>query len=418
MMRTKTLNMQLYYLIAGVIILILAAARVGLSQSSPAPPPTFGGASSVGGTLIKDAAVHPSRLESYFGFKSRIEEKAGLAFGFDYNVLLQAATESLGADNTAGGVVRMFGRWGLIGNDSSKTGILVYKLENRHTLGTDIPPKGLAGEIGYAGLTAIPFSDLGWALTNFFWEQHLFDNRLAFVGGVVDVTDYVDVYGLVSPWTGFSNLAFSSNPTIPAPDQGLGIAASFFLTENLYLLGGLADANGDPTDPGDSFDSFFSTSEYFSHIEFGWVSSYENRFSDNVHLTAWNADERELAGTPSGWGLAFSFSRLIGETWEPYVRAGYADDGGALWDRMVSVGVGYNTGRHTDQVGLGVNWGRPSEETYGPDAEDQYTIELFYRLQAGRLLAITPDVQLLFNPAENPKEDAIAVFGLRARLSF
>ena len=85
---------------------------------------------------------------------------------------------------------------------------------------------------------------------------------------------------------------------------------------------------------------------------------------------------------------------------------------------MVSVGVGYNTGRHTDQICLGVNWGRPSEETYRPDAEDQYNIELFYRQQLGRLLAVTPDVQLLFNPADNPEENAIAVFGLRARLSF
>ena len=50
--------------------------------------------------------------------------------------------------------------------------------------------------------------------------QHLLDNRLAFVGGIVDVTDYLDVYGLVNPWTDFNNYAFTTNPTIPAPDQG------------------------------------------------------------------------------------------------------------------------------------------------------------------------------------------------------
>ena len=32
-------------------------------------------------------------------------------------------------------------------------------------------------------------------------------------------------------------------------------------------------------------------------------------------------------------------------------------------------------------------------------------------------LAITPDVQLLINPALNPDEDQIWVFGLRARLA-
>lgn len=64
----------------------------------------------------------------------------------------------------------------------------------------------------------MPFSDIGWALTNLYWEQHLWGNRVALVGGVVDSTDYVDVYGLVNPWADFSNLAFSTDPTIPAPN--------------------------------------------------------------------------------------------------------------------------------------------------------------------------------------------------------
>ena len=60
----------------------------------------------------------------------------------------------------------------------------------------------------------------------------------------------MDVYGLANEWTDFSNLAFSTDPTIPAPDQGLGAAALVRITPNYYLLGGLADANGDPSDPG------------------------------------------------------------------------------------------------------------------------------------------------------------------------
>ena len=41
-----------------------------------------------------------------------------------------------------------------------------------------------------------------------------------------------------------------------------------------------------------------------------------------------------------------------------------------------------------------------------------------YRLQVTRELAITPDVQLLINPALNPEKNAIWVFGLRGRLAF
>ncbi len=33
-------------------------------------------------------------------------------------------------------------------------------------------------------------------------------------------------------------------------------------------------------------------------------------------------------------------------------------------------------------------------------------------------LALTPDIQVIFNPALNPDQDAIAVLGIRTRLNF
>ncbi len=384
----------------------------------------FGGPGSVGGILKKDQEAQPAinsgktLLGPYFDFKKRVADAYGLSFGFDYNALYQASSASLGEKTAAGGVLRMFGRWLLVGKGSENTGTLVYKVENRHTLGTAIAPQDLGFQTGYVGLTAVPFSEIGWALTNLFWDQQLLGNRLAFVGGFTDVTDYVDVYGLVDPWSDFSNLAFSTDPTIPAPNQGLAAAGRLLVTDHVYVLGGIADANGDPTDPGNGFDSFFDQGEYFTHLEIGWIPSIKQGFSDNIHLTAWHADEREEAGVGAGWGLAFSVSGLIDDTWEPFIRGGYAKDGGSLWERSLSAGLGYHTRKGGDLLGIGLNWGRPSEESFGAGLDDQYTVELFYRLQLFKILTITPDLQLLFNPAQNPKEDVIAIFGFRARLSF
>jgi porin len=50
--------------------------------------------------------------------------------------------------------------------------------------------------------------------------------------------------------------------------------------------------------------------------------------------------------------------------------------------------------------------------------DDQYTAELFYRLPLTQNLAITPDVQLIIDPALNLDENRIWVFGLWARLAF
>ena len=392
-----------------------------------AAPHQFGGPSSVAGQLKSDhsAQVTPywfggltAKAQPYYDFKKGVADRHAFAFGADYNALVQGANESLGEDDAASGVIRVYGTWTPLGRGTLNAGSLTFKVENRHRLGTDIAPQQLGSEMGYVGLTAITFSSAGTILTNLYWQQSFRDNRLAFIAGIVDVTDFISVYGLVNPWADFHNLTFSTDPTIPAPNQGLGAAVRGTIGENFYLLAGLADANGDPGDPLDSFDSFFTTHEYFKFVEFGWVSSYENRFSDNVHLTVWQADERTVAGVPDGWGASFSFSRKINDRWLPFVRAGYAEDGGALLERSLSAGIGYFTKGHSDVLGVGLNWGRPPSEPDGPRLNDQYTVEVFYNMQLFQHTNITPNIQWIIDPALNPEEDSLWVFGLRARVSF
>jgi porin len=49
---------------------------------------------------------------------------------------------------------------------------------------------------------------------------------------------------------------------------------------------------------------------------------------------------------------------------------------------------------------------------------DQYIMEAFYRWHLTPNLAFTPNVQMIVNPALNPDEDTLWVFGLRGRLTF
>jgi porin len=419
----------------------LALAQTALAQQDPSGQvpdqgitsssgygdiPQFGGPQSVGGQLREDRETTgigalseglQSGWDSYNAWKDGIKEEHGLAFGGDYTAMWQGASESLGEDSAAGGIFRLFGSWTVLGRDTGNTGTVVYKVENRHRLGTEIAPKDLGFEIGYAGFTAPIYADYDWGLTNLFWQQRFNQGRFNVVAGVVDVTDYLDVYGMINPWTSVSNLAFLTDPSIPAPNQGLGVAAAAMITDRIYAVAGLADTNGDPTKPGDMFDSFFDDQEYFTHVEIGWASSKDRIYFDNVHLTYWHADEREAAQTPSGWGLAFSAAKFIDDKWMPFLRAGYADEGGALYDRSVSAGLGYYRQSRKELAGLGLNWSRPAESGFGPGLPDQYTAELFYRFQVSDHIAITPDIQFIKDPALNPDENQIWVLGLRLRLA-
>jgi len=392
------------------------------ASSSYADIPQFGGPSSVGAGLTEDRAPKTPwyrfpgaerRLRPYFDWKERLNERYGMAFGVDYTTLYQVATESAGHENqAASGIARLFGTWTLVDRGGGSPGSLVFKGENRHRLGTDIAPQGLGFEIGYAGLTGQPFNDFDWGLTNLYWQQRLFDGRIGIVGGLVDATDYLDVYGLTNPWTQFSNLSFGLNGTIPAPNQGLGLAAGAFASEHVYVVAGLTDANGDPADPGQGFETFFEDAEYFSHVELGWVSSRDRRYLDNIHVTAWNVDARHDAGTPAGWGMAFSAAWFVNDVWMPFLRGGYGEDGGALMEGTVNLGVGRYFAESRDLLAVGVGWGKPQ----GAGLDDQYTLEVFYRLQLLDHLAITPMVQVLVEPALSPDDDVLGVFGLRARL--
>jgi porin len=425
----KSGRFQVAGLVCTVLVLIALALPATAKEDSKTKSgyedvPQFGGPGSVGSVLKEDDELRKpwfrleginKALKTWFDWKGRLNKNYGFSFGLDYTALDQAVSDSPGEDSAAGGIFRFFGNWTVIGRDSGNTGSIVYKLENRHRLGTDIPPQDLGFEAGYLGITGTAFSDYdGWGLTNLFWKQRLYQGRFSFIAGAVDVTDYLDLYGLINPWSHFQNLAFLTDPTIPVPNQGLGAAFGAMATDNIYVVGGLADTNGDPTEPGDWFDNFFNDHEYFYHFEVGWTSSQDRIYLDNIHLTGWYADERNDALVEDGWGLAFSAAWFVQDTWMPFLRAGYSDDGGALLERSVSAGIGYYFKENKDLIGFGLNWGRP------PDSglDDQYTAELFYRLQLTQNVAITPDVQLIIDPALNPDEDNIWVFGLRARLAF
>jgi porin len=410
----------------GVFIAAVFSSSIALSDNTA---PNHGEASgvspaSVEETLKDDALDSGYRykglrnvLNPYFDFKNNLKETHGLAIGMDYNMLYQKASDTLmGEDVGFGGILRLYSSWEIFESENGSKANLVFKTENRHDLDSKTTPQNLAGQAGYAGLTGPQFGDSeGWILTNLFWHQRAADEKLIISAGIVDPTDYINIYGMVDPLKSFSNLAFLTGQTIAAPSQGLGAVVGWSPVENYYVIGGLYDANGNPSKPEDMFDSFFSDGEYFKQIEIGWFSSFERRYFDNVHLTLWQSDERESAGIGEDNGISFSATTFIDEKWMPFFRAGYADGPAALFQKEVNLGVGYYFDSVRDLLGFGLGWGEPSEDAFGKGVDDEKVMEVFYRLQVTPGLAITSDVQVVFDPSQNGK-DRITVFGLRTRM--
>lgn len=367
----------------------------------------------------QDSVLDVGLLQSWSDWKASLKDRTGLDFGFDYIALGYVASESLGENTAASGVFRIFGEWELTGRGTNNPGTLVFKVDNRNRLDT-VPVKGFAGELGYAGIIGATYSDQGWRMTHLYWNQNFAQGRGAVYVGWLDTTDYTDAYALASPWQGFANLAFQTGSgTIGGlPDGALGVAAGYFLNDNFYIGGGIVDANGDPTDPLSGFDTLFNQGETFKSFELGWTTGSKARFFNNAHLTFWHIDERKMAGTPEGHGVAFSYSQVFNNQWFPFVRGGWADAGDSLYEAALSAGFGYSQNPSRSLFGLGVNWSRPNEDTFGAKLDDQITVEAFMKWQLTEGIELTPSIQYIRNPALNPTEDSIALLGLRFRAAF
>jgi len=369
-------------------------------------------------TLDREAnPLYESRLLSPIReWRDGVAEKTGLNWSLDYTALFMGVSDSPGEDNASSGMVRFFGFWDLVNRGGANKGSLNWKIENRHKY-TDIAPSSLGFESGYVGIFEPPFSDQQMRLTNLYWKQYFADGKGAAVAGFLDATDFVDVYLLASPWTGFNNFVFSTgSATADLPnDATLGVAAGGMVAKNIYLQAGITDANSDPTAPFEGFESVVDDSDFFKWIEIGFTPGQDNIYFDNVHVTFWHIDER-VNGTPDGWGINASWQQWINDKWLPFVRVGYTEESGSLLEKSATAGVGYQPVPMRGVIGFGFNWGKPNQTSFA-GANDQYTTELFWRYQLTRELAITPSVQLLIDPALNPSEDQIWVFGLRARLA-
>jgi porin len=363
----------------------------------------------------------------------------GFTFGADYFSLRVQSSDGTRGDSVsaASGVARIYGSWHLTGDDSNNNGSLVWKVEHRHAY-TDTSPKEFAwlgqDQIGYAGMIAPAFSDQGFRVTDLNWKQKINDGKGTIIVGWQDVTNYVDVYALASPWSGFTNLAFSTGAgAMGLPDDGiLALSAGHMIGGNFYVVGGIADAKGKSDDIFEGFDTLFNDTTLFTTLELGWTASQEQIYTDNFHVTLWHMDEGSrhslsstvlpdgtVVGGESGKGINFSWSQFITPQIMPFVRGGLSEGDVALYDKSLSVGLGYfGLSQPNNNLGFAVNWSETNGDTlqtFLNAGEDQVAAELYYNMQFGDHFQITPDIQYIKDPAFS-NESSAWVFGIRARV--
>jgi porin len=394
----------------------------------------FGGPKTIGAQLEADnkKSTFEYRLpikvtKPWYDWKAKINKKYGLKIGVNYTAVYihsSAVISDQNSSSTASGIFDIQLGWNLIGRKSKKNvGTLFVKLNDRHTFGgkgNTAPMFHGINESGYYGLPATAFRDYSIRATEINWQQELFNQRLHFVAGKVDLTNYFNFHGLIVPWQHFMGYGTSVSGTVNWPDQGLGGIVSVRPTKNTYIMAGLADVRGDLFESGKFFElgNYYRDGKFSKMIEIGFVPTFGERYFKKISFLYWHSDEytAEQNGVliKKGEGVAFSSHWFFGNRIAPYLRLALSNGNGenAFYNKDIQIGTGYRLLNY-DLIGLGLSWNQPNID----NVKDQYTAELFYRVNLTEHFELTPSVQMIVNPTFNPNENIVGYFGFRGRVT-
>ena len=432
MKHPTTLQMNFRTLILVLPFVLLRAAigdepgedETDESQSGYEDLAEFGGPESVSAELKRNDAERESTYQfdnaqrlfaPYFNWKREMQDESGLALGFQFYSLYQKASSSLDGrdDDALGKLFRFQGNWAIFTKDNGNLGRIEWRVESRSNVGGFQAPGSLGSATGIT--TVVPgfaYSDnfdLDIAILN--WTHAFSKGRAGYAVGRLGFDVYLDAFPFQTFSRGFINRSFILNPAAPTTGIGaLGGVMKGFVSDNIWVGAQFHDANA----VSGKFD--FDTveeGEWLKAVEIGYTPSFVERNAKRIQFTYWEKDARTLAGVSKGAGWLASAAYQVNDRVFPFIRLGHSDGGGGVAAED-AISVGIELERKFDQIwSIGAGWAKPSRRTFGPDLDDETVIETSYKFQLSQNFSLTPDIQVIFNPANDPGESSVWVVGLR-----
>ena len=344
-----------------------------------------------------------------------VKNTTALSLGMSYTTIYQIVPEAPTPHHTLVGSFDLYGSWHLVDSTMLGDGILGFVFRDRTNWGP-LTGNQLAADTG-----------LPWGINNsgsagynrfnqVWWQQSLLGNKLVIQAGKIDETTHFNTNRVASSdGRDFMMQSLVYSQTIAFPSNGMGFNIRYRPDPRLYLDAGFGDANGNPDNkPSDSINSFLQ-GHYFEAFEVGLVPEIKT-FSSSLEeghyrLMAWHTAATSEHG--DGAGVALSVDQEVPMHLVPFLRLGYCPAGVGRTSTEVDWGVVSvePLGRPSDRLGIGATWAQPTP----PSTHDQFAIEAFYRAELVDGFQVTPDVELIFDPALNPNSTFQAIFGIRVR---
>jgi porin len=362
-------------------------------------------------------------LSPWGELRGRLAEEHGFRPSFSATHVYQETTDNVGPEDSAAGYELVAdATWTFAGRGTTSPAMAGFEFLYRDFT-SDVPPVALFTQAGTLYPSTVAFGEVDPTLGQL-WVQKNFDNRFGYQVGKLFPLGYYDYFPLKNFRSDFMDAIHAANFVIPLPDRGLGGYVMYRPADQYYLRLGVHDANAD----AEEFDfDVFDDGELFSILELGWDPGLMPRLPGrppmgDVHIGLWHQDEREDDTVAESWGVVVSAYQRFGR-FLPFARYGYTDSDSeeGLKDstpieHMVNVGFAVDAlfGHQDDRLGIGGTWARPLDDSL----DDQYAIDLYYRFRLAPRFAMTPTLQVVFDPVRNADEDQLVIWGIRSRFVF
>lgn len=256
------------------------------------------------------------------------------------------------------------------------------------------------------------------------WYEHAFsDGHLLFTLGKVDLTNYFDSNAVANDEKlQFMSHGFVNNIAVEFPeDNGPGLRLAYLPAEHMEIGLGLGESDADF---GDVTRGAFGILEFiYKHQWLDLEGSYRfYAWTNRSNHTEW---EDPLHDHEKNRGLGVSLDQAFNPGFTGFLRAGLQDKSVSQVDLAVSLGFEWRgplSGRDKDVLALAVGLARLSEDyenSAAPmDSGDEQMVEVYYTFYVNDHLRISPDIQVIRNPAGLAGADTVTILGVRAQVLF
>lgn len=378
-----------------------------------------------GATLLAQDAVGPVHAEwnllgeSVNLAKSRLADW-GIRFDVDLDFFNQYATRvAMGRKNFASFSWRVMGDWQAFDVSEATSaawlgkGFLAWNAFGTEGLDYDAVEQTLTGNVASVNVLNATIFDQGAVLDELYWKQVAWGGKLILLGGMIDMLYHFDTNRVANDgYSQFFSYSLQNNPSIPGPLYGgFGGVVRGNLSEDVYVMFGVGDSSVEKDlAPWKTVDN----DSWYQLLEWGLSPDVPVLGKGQYRLTLWH---NHLFGE-DGFGVALNFDQELGhEDVVAFFRFGVGDKDVTPVKTFVSGGLAYEApfGREHDVAAIGVAWSRPSPLS---GLRDETLVELFYRIEVVKAVSISPDLQVVFDPSNNPGDDVVFVPGVRLHVKF